>query len=274
MTGFVMALLVGVLAGTHAATWGMYKDAVYEGFSWWKYIRSIVLAAVIAVGVQAMLHLDLPHAGPLLLLFGVTYVLERGSFEFYKVFLREEDQAKYFIPMSFAVRGRVVRRRSVRRLAGAGYLGLIAAAILGIKALAAAPLPLPAAVLVIVIGSAAGWLSAFGGAWKDAPLEGFQLLKFFRSPVIASIFALLLALFTRNYLIIAVGSLGFTIASIETWKKFFNRGKAPGKFAGKPVLHPEMYRRRRPFAAVYLAIWIILVAAFWLAVAEPAGGAL
>ena len=162
----------------------------------------------------------------------------------------------------------------MRRLAGAGYLGLIAGAVMAVNALVIAPIPLPAVVVVLLIGSTAGWLSAFGGAWKDAPLEGFQLLKFFRSPVIASAFALLLSLITRNYLLIAFGALGFTIASIETYKKFFSPHQAPGKFEGKPVKHPEMYERRRRFVPVYVAIWILVVLTFGLAFVESRGGIL
>ncbi len=29
---YLAALVVGLLAGTHIATWGMYKDAPHEGF--------------------------------------------------------------------------------------------------------------------------------------------------------------------------------------------------------------------------------------------------
>ena len=41
----LLAAAVGVMAGVHTATWGMYKDAPHEGFSCWKYSRSIVLSA-------------------------------------------------------------------------------------------------------------------------------------------------------------------------------------------------------------------------------------
>ena len=39
----------------------------------------------------------------------------------------------------------------------------------------------------LTVGALGGWYSAFGGAWKDAPIEGFQLFKFFRSPLQAAI---------------------------------------------------------------------------------------
>ena len=49
----LLAAAIGLMAGTHTATWGMYKDAPHEGFSRWKYARSILLATVIAVVVAA-----------------------------------------------------------------------------------------------------------------------------------------------------------------------------------------------------------------------------
>jgi hypothetical protein len=274
MTAYLIALLVGLAAGTHAATWGMYKDSIYEGFSPWKYLRSIALAALLAVGVQRLLHLDLAHASSLIILFGVTYALERGIFEFYKVFLREEDQSKYFIPMAFALGGRVVRGRLARRLAGLGYLALITGAVAGVYAIEHAVPRLPVFLGVVAAASMAGWLSALGGAWKDAPLEGFQLLKFFRSPLIALGFGLLLATLTTSYLVISFAALGFTIASIETYKKFCSPHQAPGKFAGKAIRFPEMYEKRKRFVPAYLTIWGVVVVSFVAALAEPSQGAL
>lgn len=274
MSAYLIALLVGLAAGTHAATWGMFKDSVYEGFSLRKYLRSIVLAGGLAVLAQWVLALDLTRAGSMVLLFGVTYVLERGSFEFYKVFLRKEDQTKYFIPMTFAIGGRIVRSQGLRLLAGAAYLVLIGAAITGIHFLQAVHSTLPSVVMILLVGSAAGWLSAFGGAWKDAPLEGFQILKFFRSPGIAAGYALLLSSLSSSYVIIAFAALGFTIASIETYKKFFNRYKAPGKFEGKPVRHPEMFRKRQRFVPVYVSLWMLIAWSLVVALSEATQGVL
>lgn len=274
MSAYLIALLVGLAAGTHAATWGMFKDSVYEGFSVRKYLRSIGLAGVLAVAAQAVLALDMTRAGSLVLLFGVTYVLERGAFEFYKVFIRKEDQTKYFIPMAFAIGGRIVRSRGIRLLGGVAYLALIGGSFVAIRYLGDTRTELPPVLVVGLLGSAAGWLSAFGGAWKDAPLEGFQLFKFFRSPLIAAGYALILAFITTNYLVICLGALGFTIATIETYKKFFNRYKAPGKFEGKPIRHPEMYRTRRRFVPVYVSLWVMIVLSLALALGEPVQGVL
>ena len=47
--------------------------------------------------------------------------------------------------------------------------------------------PLPRLVTALTVGALGGWYSAFGGAWKDTPIEGFQLFKCFRSPLQAAI---------------------------------------------------------------------------------------
>ena len=42
---------VGAAAGTHAAIWGMYKDAVHEGFTAGRFVRSIVVGAAAGTGM-------------------------------------------------------------------------------------------------------------------------------------------------------------------------------------------------------------------------------
>ena len=120
---------------------------------------------------------------------------------------------------------------------------------------------------VLAIGGLGGWISAFGGAWKDAPKEGFQTLKFFRSPFIATVYALLLSRLTDDLVLNALAALGFTIATTETYKTFFFPSKPRGKFAGMPVLYPDMLRKRQPFIALYAAIWLVVIVA-WIAAAR------
>jgi hypothetical protein len=257
---WMIALAVGLIAGTHTATWGMFKDSPHEGFTWRRYSRSIWLAGILAVIVQAFARLDLTSAGGLFILFGVTYVCERACVEFYKTFLREEDQSKYFIPMQFAVKGKVVQDRRTRLLAGIGVATAALILVIAVYFIQRAALPLPETTLLVLVGSIGGWFSAFGGAWKDAPIEGFEILKFFRSPVIAAAYAFILSRFTDSFFLIPLGALGFTIATLETYKTFFFPSKPRGKFAGKPILHPEMLRKRMYFVPVYGAIWAGIVA--------------
>ena len=257
----LLAAVVGLLAGVHAATWGMYKDAPHEGFSRRKYARSPLLGLGLGVVLQRVTGLEPARPADLVVLFGVVYVVERALAEIYKTFLREEDQAKYFIPMQFHVLGRVVRRRGLRWVVGtlytAGLVGLVVA--LG-RLDRATPdgHELPA---VLLLGSLGGWISALGGAWKDAPSEGFQTLKFFRSPALAALFAAGLSTLTPSILLGTLAATGFTVATTETYKTFFFPSKPRGKFAGMPVHHPEMLRVRRRFVPVYVAIWVVVAAA-------------
>ncbi len=258
---WIAAVCVGLAAGAHTATWGMYKDAPHEGFTWPRYSRSIVLSAMLAVVIQAIARLDLTSAGGLFVLFAVTYVAERACTEFYKTFLREEDQSKYFIPMQFAVRGRVVARRSTRLAVGAGVIVVALTIISTVAAIEAAGLLPRTLWTVLIVGSLGGWFSAFGGAWKDAPIEGFETLKFFRSPLLAALWALPLARSTDSFLLIGLGALGLTIATLETYKTFFFPSKPRGKFAGKPVSSPQWLRYRTRFVPLYVAVWIMVIVA-------------
>lgn len=265
---WLVVVLVGALAGTHTATWGMYKDAPHEGFR--RYTRSIVVSTVVAPIAWVLAGLDATRVADLVLLFGVVYVVERGLTEFYKVYWRDEDQSKYFIPMQFHVFGRVIHDRAVRLAIGIPHAAVIIGLLFVIRWLQATS-ELPFLLLVVTVGSLGGWISAFGGAFKDAPIEGFEWLKFFRSPVVAALYALLLSTFTRDLVVIALAAEGFTVATLETYKTFFFPSKPRGKFAGKPVLFPAMLRIRQRFVPVYVLIWATVISGILLAVLSGEG---
>jgi hypothetical protein len=88
----------------------------------------------------------------------------------------------------------------------------------------------------VVEGSIVGFLSglavAAGGAIKDAPYEGFQTLKFFRSPVVALVEgATQKALFpTLNDGILFFSTIGTERLTIESYKVL--RAHMPSKFVG------------------------------------------
>ncbi len=260
LLSLAIAGVVGLLSGTHAAIWGMYKDAVHEGFGADRFARSVIVGAAAAVVVQAAFALALPSAAALVLLFGLAYAAERGVVEVWKTFVRDEDQAKYFIPMQFSVRGVPVASRVARLGAGAAYVTIVALCLVAISRLddgATSPLA-PAHVALVALGM--GSLVAVGGAWKDSPKEGFQPLKFFRSPGMTVAFALLLSPLTSSYLLVAAAAIGFERAAAETYKTFLLPAKSPGKFAGKPVLYPDMLARRRRFVPAYVGICAAVLA--------------
>ena len=264
----LLSALIGLLAGVHAATWGMYKDAPHEGFSRLKYARSPILGTALGAVVASATGLDPRHAVGAVVLFGVIYAVERALAEIYKTFLRDEDQSKYFIPMQLHMLGTVVKSRRARLIAGAVYtlllLGLVGF-VAHLDRSAAGKYPIE---VVLLVGSLGGWISAFGGAWKDAPSEGFQILKFFRSPLLAALLAGGLAGLTGSLVLVTLAATGYTVAATETYKTFFFPSKPRGKFAGKPVRYPEMLLRRQRFVLPYVAIWAGLL----LAAMEAARG--
>ena len=94
LSSLAVAIGVGTLSGAHTAIWGMYKDAIHEGFSVRRFSRSVIVGAGVAVAIAIALELPLHTAGGLLVLFGLAYAGERGVVEVWKTFVREEDQSK------------------------------------------------------------------------------------------------------------------------------------------------------------------------------------
>ncbi len=254
------AALVGIAAGADAAIWGMYKDAVHEGFRWSRFARSIVIGAAAAVAIQQLLALDVPRPDAMLVLFGLAYAAERALVETWKTFVRVEDQSKYAIPMQFAIAGAPVQRRAVRLVAGVLYVAVLAGAVALARHLVGENSTWMRAGAV---GFLVGLVIAIGGAWKDAPIEGFERLKFFRSPALTTVFALLLFPLAPSVLVAAIAAAGYERATSENYKTFFFPSRPRGKFAGKPVTHPEMLLRRQRFVPAYVAIRLALA---WFAV--------
>lgn len=257
----IVPVVIGLLAGAHASTWGMYKDAIHEGFTWPKYFRSVLVGGTVGVVLYAALPIDLTAPAGWVVFFGLVYAMERLLLELWKSFLRVEDQSKYFIPMRFGIRGRPVMDNRIRWAVGAAVLVVLVACVWGVTALQREYPDLPRWLVLLTIGSLGGWLTAFGGAWKDAPVEGFETLKFFRSPLISLFWAVVMAFFTESWLYIGVAGAGYSVATIETYKTFFFPSKPRGKFAGKPITHPEMLRTRYYFVPLYVLIWVLVIGA-------------
>jgi hypothetical protein len=255
----VIAAAVGTLAGTHASIWGMYKDSIYEGFESGTFVRSIIVGTVAAIALQIFLRLELPEPAPLVVLFGLAYAAERGVVEVWKTFLRNQDQSKFFIPMAFSVRGVPVASRGARLAAGIGYVIVVGAFLLVVARLDRGVPGPPTLLNSTFVGLVVGVIIAVGGAWKDAPKEGFHVMKFFRSPSVTVAFALALSFLTDSYLHVAVAAIGYERAAVETYKTVLASEAPPGKFAGKPELHPEMRMRRRRAIPVFIGILVVLI---------------
>ncbi|HEX2203065.1 MAG TPA: hypothetical protein VHG91_07195 [Longimicrobium sp.] len=268
-----MHFLIGILAGAHTSSWGMYKDAPHEGFTVPKYLRSIVVAGAIALVLRFAVGYPMDTFAHAAVFFGLVYALERLTLELWKSFIREEDQSKYFIPMQFGAFGKPIQSRAVRWSVMLAVIVVVVAAIWGVTRLQAAYPDAPKW-MVLLLASAGGWFSAFGGAWKDAPVEGFETFKFFRSPVIATTWSAVMGFLTDNWVFMGLAGIGYTVATIETYKTFFFPNKPRGKFAGKPILFPEILERRKVVAVLYACIWAAVLTILVLAFLGPKEGVL
>lgn len=251
------ALPVGLVAGLHAATWGAYKDAPYEGYHPQRQVRTVVVATLAAVvGVVAGV-LDPRVFIPAI---GVVYALERLATEWWKSIVRRDDQSRYAIPMRLGFRGRPVDVGWLRYAVGA----LALAALGGLAAVVHAAQPtlagLPWWVVVPTVGGLGGWLTALGGAWKDAPIEGFSGWKFLRSPAVAAGWAAPLSLMSGGWVTVSLAAAGLAVFTIETYKTFGTGGRAPGKFAGMPLRDP-LPATRRLMGVLHACTWVVFAVA-------------
>ncbi|MDT8369170.1 MAG: hypothetical protein RQ745_08170 [Longimicrobiales bacterium] len=274
MTDIALGALVGFVTGLHIASWGMYKDAPHEGFTWRTWVRSPIVAAVAAAALVALTSIDPTTPAGLFVLFAVTYGTERAVVEVYKSFFRSEDQSKYTIPMQFAIRGRVVESVAARWAAGVAYVVVGLLVLWGVYLLEGVDLGLHPILIVLIVASPGGWISAFGGAWKDAPIEGFHTFKFFRSPFVSFSYGVLVATLTDSYPFIFLGSIGLTVATIETYKTFFFPDRPRGKFQGKEPGFPEMLRRRQRVVPLFVSIWLAVLVCLALALTGSPDGLL
>lgn len=251
-----LVLALGLLTGLHASCWGAYKDHRFEGFRPRSFVRSTLLggasaAAFLVAGVADQ---------RLVVLAGLLYTTERLLTEWWKTILRVDDQSSYDIPMRLAVRGTPIDDDRRRILVGLGLVAGFTLACLAVSAIDAAvtaPLPWPALVL---LGGVGGWLTAFGGAWKDAPIEGFETAKFFRSPAVATAWAVLLSGYTDSWVALVLAAGGMSVATIETYKTFLSGDKAPGKFMLRTpaAARPRM---RSTLALAVTGLWSLFAVA-------------
>ena len=256
---------VGLLVGLHIASWGAYKDVPYEGFRFISYLRSVLLAAVVAILITVFAP---GLVRSIVVLVGAVYAIERLATEGWKSILREQDQTRYAIPMRLGFRGQPVNHIGIRYAAGA-VLGIgIIGALLEVNTIQHGLRPLPGLLVIFTVGSAGGWATAAGGAWKDAPIEGFSGWKFLRSPAVATAWAMPIFFLTNDWVALLLASGGFAVASLETYKTFLTAGRPPGKFSGRPV-RAHLPALRNMFAHQHAILWMAIATAFAVTMADP-----
>jgi hypothetical protein len=263
----LLLALVGALTGLHAATWGGFKDSPFEGFRPSSFVRSVGLGlgCAIVLGGSGLLT----SSSAVLVVVGLCYASERLVTEWWKAILREDRQSRYSIPMRLAVGGRPIDARLPRYAAGGVIaIGMVTAVVAAsVLDVGAGDLPWWATLALVGVG---GWLTAVGGAWKDAPVEGFELAKFFRSPAVATAWGCVLLPFSQSIGVLVVAAGGLSVVSIETYKTFL-AGGPPGKFAGKREQF-EVSATRDRCRRAHGVLYGVLVAVLATALLRPAGG--
>jgi hypothetical protein len=103
--------------------------------------------------------------------------IERVTSEVYKGFFRNEDQEKYLIPSRFTLFGRHIVNNTILYCLGIALI-IILIAILCIE------VKIDNFAWFLTASCCSGIAVALGGAYKDAPFEGFKLINFLKSPLI------------------------------------------------------------------------------------------
>lgn len=253
MNSVATALLVGALSGLYTSCWGAFKDAPYEGFHARTFPRSIFFSIGIVLflcygpaGVgDRFRHLSLFH------IFLVVMGLERMSTEVYKACFRTSDQSKFLIPQRMTLFGRNVESELWRVGTGA----VLMAAIFAIPFVYRPMSSLPSFVVVAFL---TGLFICSGGAYKDAPFEGFSARKFLRSAIVLALcsgFIYLLGPVELGFLVYTFGGLERLL--VEYYKSYVLRS-VPGKFRPElPRIEDAFFHNRHMLH--YVAIGLVML---------------
>ncbi len=254
-------LVAGIMAGIHRASWGAFKDSPDEGFEPKKYLRSVLVGPIWSLLLFFWFRTQVITV-PLIFVFLTVILLDTLSVEIYKLFFRIEDQKKYKIPSKIHLWRIEVKSEWQRNLAGL-LLSFVVVVVFRLLFLVNLSTSLNSRFWMgVLLGFAAGLCEAVGGMWKDAPFEGFEPLKFFRSPIVGAIVGSILFLFQTNLGVVLLATFGADRMLIETYKTFVLR-RRNGKFKSKKPLFSRELSLRKYLVVPYSITWIYLVFNFW-----------
>ncbi len=251
---FWFSFVVSLISGLYTSLWGAFKDSPFEGLKRRTFPRSVYFHAVIFC---ALYWLPLFHGSfRQLSLFQVFFAimgLERFLAELYKGFFRSEDQSKYAVPSRITFFGRPVTSEPLRLFSGV----VLVSGVFSLLFLSVRIEDFPG---FAAVAFSTGLLVSLGGAYKDAPFEGFAPLKFFRSATVLAICSPLfffsndpLSPVPLGYLIFMNGGLERFL--VEYYKTFVQRTMS-GKF--RPDL-PRISRYIETREKYHYMAWIIIV---------------
>lgn len=242
MMQFFFYLLAAALGVMNMVLWGVYGDLVVEKFQIFKILRSFIFAFLAAI----LLYFYCSNTN-LFLVSLSAIAIERLATEIYKALIRKEDQSKYSIPSDLSFKQNIWLKRLLALVIYAFFVYFVLFIDFNLNYY-----------LVIFL---AGFVTAMGGMMKDAPYEGFEKLKFFRSPFLAMVAGLILLFRFDNPdpKIFTLAIFGFERILSEFYKKIYN-GKIPGKFSKKITKNSWwLENRKRLVLPSYIANIILLI---------------
>ena len=220
LQSFTAATVVGALAGAYASLWGMCRSSSHPAFDGRCFVSRILIGVGAAAALQSILNLSLPTPGALVLLLGLAYATEWALITAWRAFFPGEEGPGLVVPMVVGFAGVPVRAAGARIPLAIAYfivLGLFLLALVWLDRVSFRPRsPLTGA----LVGVGAGVLVASWGAWKERERSGFELVTFLRTPLLTTIVAAGLAFFIDSYVQLAIASVGYQRAAVETWKTF------------------------------------------------------
>jgi hypothetical protein len=248
---------VGAFSGLYSACWGAYKDSLFEKFESKKFARSIIIGFILGIILFYFLRYNAISNINLGIFFLFVMTFERLFTESLKAFVRNENQDKYKIPSKLHIFGKTVESKFFRLLIGIIFISL-AIALFYLPPLL--NITFNSKILAgIFWGAIAGLIgSAAGGAWKDAPIEGFNPIKFFRSPLVGAIWGALLIFFIDNYSVLLFACIGGERMVIELYKTFVLKS-IPGKFNATKPKYIDWISKRKKFILPYLISWGVFI---------------
>jgi hypothetical protein len=259
----LIPFVVVIFSGLYTSLWGAFKDSPYEGYKPWTFPRSVLFHAVIF----AVLYTFEPFSVAfrqlkLFQLFFLVMGLERFLAELYKGFFRTEDQSKYFVPSRITFLGKHVDSDLLRYVVGAILVG-------GVCGVALIPAPVTSFWTFLGVAYGTGLIVSLGGAYKDAPFEGFKWLKFQRSAAVLAVASPLFYLVNDLEQPISIGFLiymngGLERFLVEYYKTYIQRNMS-GKFRPDIERIQACMDNREKY---HYAAWVIIVGLIALYVHE------
>ena len=264
----IALLAVAIVSGLYTSLWGAFKDSPYEGYKPRTFPRSIYfhIAIFLPLFLVPPFRDDFLPLG-LVQVFFLIMGIERFLAEIYKGFFRTEDQKKYFVPSRITFFGRHVASDVLRYGVGAAIVAIVFAFLV-------VDVRIERFWGFLLTAYCTGLVVSLGGAYKDAPFEGFEPLKFQRSGLVLA--ALSPLFYFLNEASATPVSLGFLIYmngglerfAVEYYKTYIQRNMS-GKFRPDLPRIQEWIERREPFHYAALAIIAGLAALY---VFEVTGG--